>query len=79
MGQVLRRVALLMAAGTSIGWLLTFAFKKVLSSVVEIHAGHDFALLAALTIGFAVAGMLASLPPAHGAASTEPVQALRTE
>lgn len=79
MGQVLRRVALLMAAGTSIGWLLTFAFKKVLSSVIEIHAGHDFALLAALTIGFAVAGILASLPPAHGAASTEPVQALRAE
>jgi len=79
MKQVLRRVALLMFAGVGAGWLLTLALKRVLSSVVAIHAERDFALLLALTAGLATVGILASLIPARRAASIEPMEALRTE
>jgi predicted permease len=79
MGQVLQRVALLMVSGLAIGWLLTFGLKKILSAVVEMHAGHDLVLLLALTTGLALTGILASLIPARRAASIEPVQALRSE
>jgi putative ABC transport system permease protein len=79
MKQVLQRVALLMVAGLGTGWVLTLALKKVLSSVVEMHAGHDLALLTALTAGLAITGILTSLIPARRAASIEPMQALRSE
>jgi putative ABC transport system permease protein len=79
MRVVLQRVAILMVAGVSIGWLLTVALKKILTAVVEIHAGHDFALLTGMTMGLVVVGVLASLAPAKKAATIEPVQALRSE
>jgi len=77
--EVLRRVALLVGSGVATGWVLTFALRKVMSSVVEIHAAHDLTLLSALTLGLAVIGILASLIPARRAAATEPMQALRAE
>jgi predicted permease len=77
--QVLRRVALLMATGTVLGWLLTLALNKFLSSVVVMNAGHDLALFVGLTVGLAGIGILASLIPARRAASIEPMQALRAE
>jgi putative ABC transport system permease protein len=76
---VLGNVALLLATGLGVGWLLTLTLRKVLSAVVEMHAEHDFILLAGLTIGLAVIGILASLIPARRAASVEPVLALRNE
>ena len=76
---LLGKVALLMVAGLAIGWMLTLALRKVLQSVVEMHARHDFLLLASVTAGLAFVGILASLIPARRAASVEPVQALRTE
>ncbi len=79
MRQVLRRVALLMAAGTAAGWLLTLALKTVLSAVVTMNVAHDLALFIGVTAGLAAAGMAASLLPARAAASTEPMQALRSE
>jgi predicted permease len=76
---LLGKVALLMVSGLAIGWILTLALRRVLSAVVEMHAGHDFLLLASVTAGLALVGVLASLIPARRAASVEPVQALRTE
>jgi len=76
---LLGKVALLMLSGLAIGWMLTLALRKVLSTVVEMHAGKDFLLLTSMTVGLALVGILASLIPAHRAASVEPVQALRTE
>jgi ABC-type antimicrobial peptide transport system permease subunit len=61
------------------GWVLTLALKKLLAAVVEMHAGHDLALLTALTAGLAIIGILTSLLPARRAASIEPMQALRSE
>jgi predicted permease len=79
MVQVLRRVALLVLSGTAIGWLLTLASRKVLTSIVVIHAGQDLGLLAAISAGMILVGILTSLAPARAAASIEPMQALRSE
>jgi predicted permease len=77
--MLLGKVALLLLSGLAIGWMLTLALRKLLATVVEMHAGHDFLLLASVTVGLASIGILASLIPARRAASIEPVQALRTE
>src|SRR5579859_1891100 len=61
MGQVLRRVAVLMVLGTAAGWVLSLAAGKVLASVVTLHAGADFWLMAELTVGMLMVGMLTSL------------------
>ncbi|HXP81789.1 MAG TPA: ABC transporter permease, partial [Verrucomicrobiae bacterium] len=55
---VLGKVVLLLVSGLSIGWMLTLALKKVLSTVVEIHAGHDLPLLAGITATLAFVGIL---------------------
>ena len=77
--QVLRRVALLILTGTAIGWLLTLASRKVLASIVDIHAAQDLGLLAGISIGMILVGILTSIAPARTAASIEPMQALRTD
>jgi predicted permease len=79
MRQVLRRVAMLMVVGAGIGWVLTLALKKVLASVVEMHASHDAALLAGVTAGLIAVGVLVSVAPARRAATIDPMQALRNE
>jgi hypothetical protein len=76
---LLGKVALLMVSGLAIGWVLTLALRKVMLSVVEMDARHDLPLLASVTAGLALVGIVASLIPARRAASVEPVQALRTE
>ena len=62
----LGKVALLLLCGLTIGWMLTLALRRVLSSVVEMHAGNDFQLLAGVTATLAFVGMLASLIPKRG-------------
>ena len=76
---LLGKVALLLLSGLTIGWMLTIALRRLLSTVVEMHAGHDFLLLTSVTASLAFVGILASLIPARRAASVEPIQALRTE
>ena len=79
MRQVVRRVAILIATGLGFGWLLTLALRRVMASVVEMHAGHDFVVLASLTAGLEATGILAGLVPARRASSIEPMRSLRTE
>ncbi len=76
---ILVRVATLMLLGVAAGWALTFALRRVLGAVVELHPTHDFALLAAITLILTIAGLTASLLPARRAATIDPIQALRTE
>ena len=76
---VLSKVALLLTIGLTVGWALTFALRKILSSAVEMPAGHDLLTLVGLTGGLAAIGLLASLMPALRAASIEPVKALRID
>lgn len=79
MSHILQRVALLMVAGVSIGWMLTLAMKKVLAAVVMIQATHELVLLASLTATLVMVGLLASIEPARRAATVDPIQALRRE
>jgi predicted permease len=77
--QVVGRVAGLMASGIGLGWLLTLGLRKMIASVVELHAAHDAALLATLTLALGLIGVGASLMPARRAASVDPMQVLRSE
>jgi putative ABC transport system permease protein len=79
MREVVRRVAILMVVGVGIGWALTLALKKVLASVVEMHASHDAVLLAGVTAGLMAVGVLVSVAPARRAATIDPMQALHDE
>jgi predicted permease len=79
LGMVLRRVALMLAAGTAVGLVLTLFARKLIGMVIYFEAQKEaggFALLALLLV---VAGLLAALIPAARAASIEPMQALRSE
>lgn len=76
---ILRRVGALMVVGVGVGWVLTFSLKRLLGSVLELHATANAGLLVALTIGLACFGIAASLLPARRAASIEPTAALRSE
>ena len=76
---LLGKVALLLLSGLAIGWMLTLALRKVLAAVVEMYPSHDFFLLAGVTAGLALVGVLASFIPARRAASIDPIQSLRTE
>jgi predicted permease len=79
LGMVLGRVAVMLAAGTVAGLVLTFSARKVIGMViyfeVEKEAG-GFLMLALLLV---IAGLVAALIPATRAASIEPMQALRAE
>ena len=77
--DILTRVAALMLGGVSAGWLLTLALRSVIASVVELNAAHDAVLLALLTLGLLLIGLLASLVPTRNAATIDPIQALRNE
>jgi ABC-type antimicrobial peptide transport system permease subunit len=68
-----------MVVGVGIGWALTLALKKVLASVVEMHASHDAVLLAGVTAGLMAVGVLVSVAPARRAATIDPMQALHDE
>ena len=65
--------------GIALGWLLTVGLRRVLASVIEIHAAQDAALLAGLTAILVIIGVATSLLPARRAATIDPMQALRQE
>jgi predicted permease len=77
--RVLRRVAVLMLAGSATGWLLAVALRQVLASFVTMHGAGDLMLLAAVSAGLTIVGILTAIVPARAAASIDPMQALRTE
>src|SRR5579863_5923600 len=79
LAMVLRRVALMLAAGAGVGLVFTLLTRKVIGMVIYFDARQEaggFALLAFLLVA---AGLMAALVPAARAASIEPMQALRNE
>ena len=79
LAMVLRRVAWMLCAGALAGLVLTVAARKIIGMVIYFDAQKEaggFLLLAALLVAV---GLLAALIPGFRAASTDPMQALRTE
>jgi len=77
--MVMSRVAWMLAAGTAAGLVLTVFARKLIGMVIYFDAQKEaggFVLLALLLVA---AGLVAALIPAARAASTDPMQALRTE
>jgi putative ABC transport system permease protein len=77
--MVLRRVALMLAAGTLAGIALTVVARKVIGMVIYFEAQKEAGSFLLLALLLLVAGLLAALIPAARAASIEPMQALRSE
>ncbi|HEY1731873.1 MAG TPA: ABC transporter permease [Terriglobales bacterium] len=76
---VVRRAALLLAAGVVIGALGSIVSRRLLASVVPVQMGRDGLAIVLLASGLSVVGLIASMLPARRAASIEPMQALRNE
>lgn len=76
---VMRNAARLIAAGSAIGMLCAFAGARALESLLYGVRPHDPAVIAGAPVVLAAVALLASLAPAHRAASVEPMAALRQE
>jgi putative ABC transport system permease protein len=79
LGMVLRRVALMLAAGTVTGLVLIVFARKLIGMVIYFETQREAAGFLLLALLLMVAGMLAALIPAARAASVDPMRALRTE
>ena len=77
--SVLARTATLLALGIAAGALLSFAARRLLASLIELHPAHDLPLALALTVLLLVAGLAAALPLARRAASIDPNTSLRAD
>jgi putative ABC transport system permease protein len=73
------RVGWMLAIGVTAGLAGTFAARKLIASVVEMHAGSDTPIIAGLMAGVIASGALAAWFPARRAAGIEPITALRSE
>jgi predicted lysophospholipase L1 biosynthesis ABC-type transport system permease subunit len=79
LAMVLNRVTWLLAAGTVAGLVLTLIARKLIGVVIYFDAQKEVGGFLILALVLIVAGLIAALIPAFRAASTEPMQALRTE
>ena len=76
---VLREAAVLLTAGIVCGAVASFASGRLIHSLLYGSTGHAWLpILLAITL-LLLTGLLAALLPAHRAAYTDPMQALRTE
>jgi putative ABC transport system permease protein len=78
-GMILWQGAILIAVGLASGIMLALAVGRVLSSFLYDVRPTDFLTYVGVVIGLLVIGLIASLLPAHKAASIEPMQALRED
>jgi ABC-type antimicrobial peptide transport system permease subunit len=77
--MVMQRVSLMLGAGAVAGLVLTFAVRKVVGMVIYFDAQKEAGEIAVVTLTLIAAGLLSALIPAVGAATIEPIQALRAE
>ena len=76
---VMRRAALILGLGSSIGLVLSFGLARVMSSMTYGVGTNDAITLTAATVLLLMAGLLASYIPARRAANVNPIEALRVE
>ncbi len=76
---VLQRVAWMLGVGAVGGLALAVAARKLISVVIYFDTQKEAGYLVLIAVLLVAAGLLAALIPALRAASTDPMQALRTE
>lgn len=79
LSMVMRRVTLLLAAGTVSGLILTLFVRKVIGIVIYFEVQREAGGLLAVALLLVTVGLLAAMLPAARAASIQPIEALRTE
>jgi predicted permease len=78
-GMVLREAMLQAAIGLAIGLPVALLSVRFVQTQLYAVEGHDPVVLAIATLALAISALIAGLIPARRAASTDPMQALRTE
>lgn len=78
-GDIFRRVGWMMGIGVTIGLAVTLAAERLINSVVAVHPEQNAGVIAALALGLALAGLIATAWPARRASIVEPTEALREE
>lgn len=76
---IFRRVGWMMGIGVAIGLAVTLAAERLINSVVAVHPEQSAGLVAALALGLALAGLVATALPARRASAVQPMEALRDE
>jgi ABC-type antimicrobial peptide transport system permease subunit len=76
---VLGQGTVLVGGGLGVGLVLAFATGRLVESFLYQVKPLDLWTYAAVVLALAVIGLMASLLPAHKAASIEPMQALRED
>lgn len=76
---IFRRVTWMLGLGVAIGLAVTFAAERLISTVVDLQPGHNAGFIAALALGLAAVGLVATALPAQRASAVEPMVALRDQ
>jgi predicted permease len=76
---MLRSAGVLVGAGLAVGLIAAWIATRFLQSFLFGVSGHDPATIVAVSTLLLTCGLVAAFVPARRAASTEPMQALRTE
>jgi putative ABC transport system permease protein len=76
---ILRRVGRMLGIGVAIGLAVTLASERLINAVVAVQPERNAPLIAALALGLAVVGLVATAMPARRASGVEPMVALRDE
>jgi predicted permease len=79
MRLVLRKAAVLLAAGLALGLVCTWIATRAIQAFLFGVKAHDPATILLVCMVLAICGFVAALIPARRAASIDPMQALRTE
>ncbi|HTW48688.1 MAG TPA: ABC transporter permease [Acidobacteriaceae bacterium] len=76
---IFRHVGWMLSIGVVIGLAVTLAAERLINAVVAVQPERNAGLIAALALGLAIAGLVATVPPARRASAVEPMEALREE
>ena len=79
LNKVLREAGALLAIGVTIGVLASLLSTSVLKSMLYGTGSRNLAVLVLVSVIAAITGLIAAFIPARRAASSDPMQALRTD
>jgi putative ABC transport system permease protein len=76
---IFRRVGWMLGLGVAIGLAVTLAAERLINAVVAVEPQRNAGLIAALTLGLALVGLVVTALPARNASRVEPMEALRED